>query len=225
MFFPDDDLLVAPGALQAMLRIYDRDTDGTIGGVCSAEATVAPIELQNVTRSTYQMTIYDRFKAKVGARHTAFERQFFPDPLVTYGRSRWGVQPKPTWLEDENAVLVEYMTGFRMSFRTNVIRASGFDETLGGYALCEDVDASFQVLKTHLLVGARNAKIFHYKVPTSRGSGRVLGAMHILNRAYVLKRHVASYNAFPVQELRRFNVYKLMQYVDPASDRNMVGSA
>ena len=33
VFFPDDDLLVAPGALQAMLRIYDRDIDGTIGGV------------------------------------------------------------------------------------------------------------------------------------------------------------------------------------------------
>ena len=140
--------------------------------------------------------------------------QFFPDPLVTYGRSRWGVQPKPTWLEDENAVLVEYMTGFRMSFRTNVIRASGFDETLGGYALFEDVDASFQVLKTHLLVGARNAKIFHYKVPTVSWIGSSIGAMQILNRAYVLKRHVASYDAFPVQELRRFNVYKLMQYVD-----------
>lgn len=42
VFFPDDDSLVLPGALEAIMRIYDRDTCQIIGGVCSAEAKTPP---------------------------------------------------------------------------------------------------------------------------------------------------------------------------------------
>ena len=46
-----------------------------------------------------------------------------------------------------------YMTGFRMSFRTELIRRAPFDEDLGRYALFEDVDASLRMLDSHCLVG------------------------------------------------------------------------
>jgi len=211
VFFPDDDSLVLPGALDAMMAIYDRDEDRVVGGVCSAEALTAPANILETAQSSYRMTLVEQIKQKFSKSLYAFERRFFPDPFLTHGRSRWSVRPIPPWLAEENAVLVEYMTGFRMSFRTEIIRKAGFHEALGRYALCEDIDASFMVLRTHLLIGARNAQIFHYKAPNARTSGRKLGVMHILNRVYVLARH-ADMTPHSIRQLRWFLRYKIVRY-------------
>jgi len=215
VFFPDDDSLVLPGAIEAMMRIYERDQDGIVGGVCSAEATEAPPGILRTASTTYRMTPYEKFKQRTGKYRYAFERRFFLDPFLAHGRSRWSVHPAPNWLEMENAVLVEYMTGFRMSFRTEVIQKTGFHEPLGRYALFEDTDASFGVARTHLLVGARNAQIYHHKVPSARSSGRALGMMQILNRSYVILRW-AEVNSNTISQIKRFSRYKIMQYLSAA---------
>jgi len=218
VFFPDDDSLVLPGALEAIMRVYDRDTDEVVGGVCSAEAMTAPANVLEAAQSTYRMSAYERLRQKIATHRYALERQFVSDPFLTHGRSRWDEKRAPTWLGEENAILVEYMTGFRMSFRTEVIRKTGFHEALGRYALIEDVDASFQVLRSHLLVGARNALIYHYRAPGVRASGRGLGIMSILNRAYVLLRHAPS-SSLAVRQLQRYCLYKVVQYAAAASSR------
>ena len=102
-----------------------------------------------------------------------------------------------------------------MSFRTKLIRLRGFDEVLGRYGLFEDTDAGFNVMRTHLLVGARNAKIYHHKAANARDSGRRMGVMQILNRAYVTVKHSIP-SKLPASQLRRFSAYKVIQYAtDP----------
>ena len=81
------------------------------------------------------------------------------------------------------------MTGFRMSFRTELIRRTPFDEDLGRYALFEDVDLSLRVLDSACLVAALSARVYHHKVPGRRDAERALGVMQILNRGYVLSKH------------------------------------
>ena len=212
VFFPDDDSLVLPGTLEAMMRIYDLDTQGIVGGVCSAEAKTPPEGVLNGPEAGYQMTNADTLKARISRIRYALEERFFRDPFFLAAERKYARLPSaPVWLAAENAILVPWMTGFRMSFRTELIRKVGFNEYLGRYALCEDIDAGFGILRDHHLVGARNAQIYHHKAPTRRANGRAMGAMHILNRAYVLARAQES-DSRMLAMMRRFSGYKIAQY-------------
>lgn len=211
VMFPDDDSLWLPGAAEAMMRVYERDEKCAIGAVCAAESLEPPSEAIGVANRVHRVSRADRFRLLISRRRNEIENLLCPDPFVLHGRSRWAVQPTPEWLTEENAVLVEWMTGFRMSFRTDVIRRSGFDETFRNYGLAEDVEASFQVMKTHLIVGARNARVFHHRTPGGRENGLTIGARIVLNRAYVVCRH--SPPGSPAREmLRRYSRYKVLQY-------------
>jgi glycosyltransferase involved in cell wall biosynthesis len=211
VMFPDDDSLLLPGALDAIMRVYEADVDERIGGVCGLEVLEAPADVLSVARRSYEMTRLDRMKQKLARQRFLLERRFLSDPIKIHGRSRWNVCQIPEWLDKENSVVVEYMTGFRMSFRANVIKQYGFNESLGRYALFEDIDASFSVMKNNFVVAAKNARIFHYKSPENRDSGRTLGILHILNRAYVVCRH-AEHNSLARQHIRSFSRSKLALY-------------
>ena len=217
VMFPDDDALWFPGTAEAIMRAYERDERGDIGAVCAAEALEPPGGVPAANAAT-RVSWVDRFKVLIGKRRNQIERAVAPDPFHIHGRSCWGVRAAPAWLEEENCVLVEWMTGFRMSFRTEMIRACGFDEKLGAYSLFEDTDASFAVMHSRLIVGARNAKIFHHKIPGRRGSGYEMGFTQLLNRAYVVAKHAA-----PGSEARRrlsgYAWYKLLQYLLGAHSR------
>jgi glycosyltransferase involved in cell wall biosynthesis len=209
--FLDDDSIVLDGAIAAIMRVYQLDKDEVIGGVCSREATEAPPNFFAEAKTRYKMTAFDRVKLRVAPLRYKFEQFAFPDPLQLHGESRQKVRRAPDWLASENAVLVEHMTGFRMSFRTNLVKQFGFDEVLNDYALGEDIETSFSALKTHLLVGARNAAIFHYKDPGRRADGAVIGVTHILNNAYIVCKHAAPNSPARVH-LKSFFRYKLALY-------------
>lgn len=219
VMFPDDDSLAYPDALEAMMRVYDLDTEGRVGGVCSAEARYPPEGALDQTQTpAYSMTLADRIKARIARIRYAAEGRAFRDPFSLAAERAYAAQgmalnaPAPSWLKSENAILVPWMTGFRMSFRTELIKRRGFDENLGRYALGEDIDASFSILRSHLIVGARDAQIYHHKAPNRRANGRALGAMHILNRAYILCR--ADQTDIDIRHVfYRFSYYKIAQYI------------
>lgn len=164
------------------------------------------------------MTNSDKIKSRISRQRYKVESLFFRDPFFLLADRKYAKLPvAPEWLGEENAILVPWMTGFRMSFRTEMIRQIGFHEHLGRYALFEDVDACFGILNKHLLVGARNAQIYHHKAPARRANGRAMGAMQILNRAYVLARAQES-DARILTFMRRFARYKIAQYALAARD-------
>jgi glycosyltransferase involved in cell wall biosynthesis len=216
--FLDDDSLLLPKAISAMMRIYQLDRKEAIGGVCSREATHVTEDVMKEANNKYEMRALDTLKLKIAKYRYKLEAIMFPDPLYLHGRSRLDERRAPSWLESENAVLVEHMTGFRMSFRTKLIKSCGFDEALGRYALCEDIDASFSILRTHLLVGARNAGIFHYKDPGHRDTGNALGVIHVLNDAYVICKH-ASKDSSARSHLKSFFRYKIALYAMAVNSR------
>ena len=217
-FFPDDDSLVLPGALESMMRVYERDTTMAIGGVCSASEANPPSTIIQTANRECRMRRSDRVRPTVRAVLHRFEERFLPDPFITVARQRYALRLPPPWLSDENATLTEWMTGYRMSFRTDVIRRTGFDELLGQYALFEDADACLHVSRTQFLVMARNARIHHYRSPEARDTGRAMGVMQILNRAYLLKKHDAL-NKAVVRDLYRYSKYMIIRYSAAATSR------
>lgn len=218
VMFPDDDSLLLPGALEAIMRIYETDVDERIGGVCGREVLEAPADVLAVARRSYQMTRIDRIKKVIARQRFLLERRFCPDPLTLHGKSRCNALGVLAWLGEKNAVPVEFMAGFRMSFRTRLIAEHRFDEALGRYALFEDVDASFSIMKTHLIVAAWDARIFHYRSPERRDAGKMLGVTQILNRAYVICRHADS-GAHARRFLKNYTLYKLGIYLTESQSK------
>ena len=112
----------------------------------------------------------------------------FTDPLKIRGRRLLADLGTPGWLPSVNAVPVEWITGFRMTYRTETVRKHKFDEDLGQYSLFEDIDLSLRVLQEKLVVTCLDAGIYHHRWPSNRANGRAIGAMHMLNRAFVLAK-------------------------------------
>jgi hypothetical protein len=200
------------------MRIYEADVEERIGGVCGREVLKAPEGVLSVARKSYQMTRLDRMKQKVARQRFLLERRFCPDPFTVHGRLRCNAHGTPDWLSLQNAVPVEFMAGFRMSFRTRLITERGFDEMLGRYALFEDVDASFSIMRDHLVVAAWDARIFHYRSPERRDAGMILGVMQILNRAYVICKH-AEPGTDARRSLNRYAIFKLCIYLTEAKSK------
>lgn len=213
VFFPDDDSLWFPGVTEAVMRIYERDGEGLIGGVRAEESFTPPSGLPDGNGGEpYRMAFRDRLQLRIGLMQYRLEKRYFPDPLFAEGNSRYRDLPAPDWLAEENAVLCGPMFGFSMSFRTAVIKETGFDEILGRYALFEDLDASLAVLERRTLVCAGNARVFHFRAPESRVNGREWGMMHILNRMYVLRKHSPP-GSYARRLHARFTYYKLARYL------------
>src|SRR5512134_1184650 len=80
VMFPDDDSLLLPGALEAIMRIYDADVEETIEGVCGREVLEAPADVLSVARRSYKMTRLDRMKQRLGRQRFLLERRFLSDP-------------------------------------------------------------------------------------------------------------------------------------------------
>ncbi len=212
VFYPDDDSIWWPGTAEAIMRAYESDTAGEVAAVCAAEARLPPPGFDGASDGAYEMTLEHKFALRVGHFRARWEARLFPDPFHIHGSSQQQGRTVPTQLLDQNVVVVPWMTGFRMSFRTEVIRKYGFDEGFAGYALFEDVDASFSVLQQGLLIGARDAQVYHHRAPAGRGSERRRGATQVLNRAYVIAKHAAP-GSVARQRLGRYGWYKLLQYL------------
>ncbi len=117
---------------------------------------------------------------------------------------------------------MEYMTGFRMSFRTEAIRIVGFDEILKKYSLCEDIDASFGVWKHGWVVGAKRAKVYHHRSPEPRGNNTEMGIIQVLNKAYVIVKRTQPDDRFR-RALRTF--IRSKAWITELTDRARSGRA
>jgi hypothetical protein len=147
-----------------------------------------------------------------------FERNLIPNALLFHGRSLIAKHTIPSWLAYEDAIPVEYMTGFRMSFRASVINKYKFTEVFSGYCLAEDVGASFLALRDGLLVGARKARIYHHRYPGFRANGYIMGLVHIINIAYVLSKSMQTIEVRTVIAFYIQSIYKLLLYATSFRD-------
>lgn len=215
VFLPDDDSLFHPGTSEAIMRAYELDTEDRVAGVCSADALEPPPGV--LTAARYDMVSAHKLGARFLRHRNRLERRFRPlSPSLFLGELLKSRFEPLDWLEAENCVLVENMAGYRMSFRTAVIRANPFDEILKHYSIVEDLDASFAAMRHGCLVGARNARIYHHRFPSGRGDPYTLGMMRVLNRSYVVIKHIHDAGLSPAeaervrQLLRQFCRLKVM---------------
>jgi glycosyltransferase involved in cell wall biosynthesis len=187
--FPDDDSLFYSDAMAFIMEAYECDEEKKIGGVCGAEATSPPIQLDLIEQVSHKLSRTDQILKRIAKFRYTVENWTFPDPLHSVGRKMQKNMLVPNFIQWPHFVIVPMMTGFRMSFRRSAILRRGFNELLHDYGLYEDVDASFSVAGSLLLAGARQARVYHHKAPERRAGGFEMGLIQIINRVYVIRRH------------------------------------
>lgn len=214
VFFPDDDVFWFPGAAEAVMRIYERDTEEIVGCVGPADSPIYPPGVFGEAAPLYRMSLRDRLAGMSEPIVRPIESRFFPDPIQSehMWMRIWGVKGSPDWLREEDAELCGTVTGYKMSFRTSLIRRlHGFDENLGRYSLYEDLDACIGSLESNINICARRAKVFHYREPGARVNGAEWGMMAILNRTYIVCKHSLP-GSLARQHLMRYLYYKVFRF-------------
>jgi len=211
VMMPDDDSMWYGGFATSVLKIYEADVRRQVGGVSGAPVLAPPPELG---QPVYKKSAFASAKAAVTPFRNYIEDHSFPPPF--------GLIATATWTDDIDVVdnihsnRLPHITGFRMSFRTDVMRqVGGFDETLGygvGYAYHEDIDLSLRIERQgYALVSAEDAKVCHYSFPGKRGNGYNYGFCAIANCAYVCRKTIGSdAHIYPIVE--RYLKYKLALY-------------
>lgn len=132
--FVDDDTLVGPGYLGRVREVYELDVEARIGGVGGISYRRQRARARLARAMARPLRLYAR-------------RLGVPDRVARPGHL--GIPPQVSHLP---LVRVRSLHGCAMSFRTPLLTALRFDETLRGYGYCEDFDISFRVSRTHALV-------------------------------------------------------------------------
>lgn len=190
VIFPDDDSLLYPDAAERMMEVYEADRDGAIAAVCAAPMD-GPPPLRHGSLESYAADVPGPARLALRAGRQLIKEGFsFGNPFLVVGNRLNGQHRLPDWFAKADVMPVPYMTGFRMSFRRNVIAPVGFDEILRRYSWFEDIDASFAAMQRGLVVQAGRAGIYHHRVAGARDNGFRMGYSAILNRGYVVMKHV-----------------------------------
>ena len=187
VMYPDDDSYWYPDTAAALLDVYSADRAGAIGGVTAVEVGVSPVPGAAGPKRRFRLSHVPRLR---WWRHR-LEAALAPPPFHVYGAARTRDLAEG-FADAGHFRLVETMGGYRMSFRTDVLRRlGGFDPALGrhvGYAQHEDKDMCLRVLENGLLLAAaRGARVFHNVHPAPRTKGGFeYGFCQILNYAYIV---------------------------------------
>lgn len=216
--FPDDDVLWYPDTAERLMAVYEADTAGVVGGVSGSDvyappgrpASSSPQRASRLTDHPWVMRVRNRVEAAL-----------VPQPFSVFGLERiaeLGTSAAATRL---GFPLIDTIGGYRMSFRTEVVRRLRFDETLGsriGYAVHEDKDMGLRVLADgRLLAAAPDARVFHNVHPGKRAGGFSYGFFHVLNYAYV-SRKVFADGSPALRGTRRYLSYKVGLYATRRAD-------
>jgi hypothetical protein len=210
VMFPDDDSMWHSGFATNVLKIYEADVRGQVGGVAGVGVLVPPLDLE---RPTYKKSGLVSAKAALQPYRDYIEHRTFPRPFDLIGSATW--TDHVDVVDGVNSIRVANITGFRMSFRTGAVRQVGFDETLGygvGYAYHEDMDVSLRLERLgYALVSAEDAKVCHFSFPGKRAKGYNYGFCAIANCAYVCRKTIGrDTQIYPF--LQRYLKYKLALY-------------
>jgi len=214
VFLPDDDSFWWPGVAESILRVYKRDTGKVIGGVRAVlEAQLPPGLLEK--DFPFRIRTYDKINQNNTHLRAKFENKYFPGSNYVLGKSLLKHHLIPSWLADENAKVVPFMSGLCMTFRSEVIKENGYAPELGtliGWAAGEDAEACFEPMKDYILVGTHNDRVCHYRFPAKRAiSGVKMGFVFLFNHVYIVCKHCVP-GSKPRKSVRKWALYKTLLY-------------
>jgi GT2 family glycosyltransferase len=165
----DDDILLAPDAIERMLEFWGTDESSDVAG-----ASFNQQGQETVTETGF------------------FKRSRFSDALGLYcrtpggvARSGWQALIGTAW-ENTSA---EWIPTTAAVWRAEVLERHGFDEFFHSYSYLEDLDFSYGISKRHRLMVVANARYEHHTADGGRVDDRSFGRIETRNRLYFVRKH------------------------------------
>lgn len=216
--YPDDDSLWFPDTAEHLMDVYEADRNRRYGAISATPVAAAPPGVDVPIAPTRRLTNVP----VVMAIRNRVERLIVPAPFVLFGAERTKALRSGAEQDGLDHPLVPTIGGYRMTFRTEVLRELRFDPTLGsrvGYATHEDIDIGLRVLASGSLVAAApRSLVFHCVAPGARAAGFDYGFFHVLNYLYICAK-VMPERSLARRRLRRYLRYKLFLYAAKRRDQ------
>lgn len=165
--FMDDDIVLEPGAIEAMLRFWDSASSDVGGASCNLAN-----HPEVYARRLKSLSLVER--------------------LGLYGSGKGDVLKSgfqtmmPGITED---TYVRWLSSMAVVFRREVLAEFSFDEWFESYSYLEDLDLSYRVGKKYKLVVVADARMHHFPSTAGRPNLYLFGKKEILNRLHFVYKH------------------------------------
>lgn len=174
--FVDDDAFITPTYVDKILKVFDQDSSGLIGGVNGV----------SIGQFDHPRQRYSRI-----ARNFLRHRFGYLAQRIHIPKAQTQLfQPLPAELTSLPLIPIDRLWGANMNYRRSAIADHRFDENFKRYGLYEDVDMSVRIGQTHKLVCCLDAELNHdddLGKSTRPGDIRYFLASW-LNSAYIIEK-------------------------------------
>lgn len=182
--FLDDDTILEKNYFEEVLKTFQDETVGGVGGVAMNENRWKLVE-PNKTYSKKHYFIFDNYVYKEGQRNVmrnylGLQSNLGPGMMPAFSHGRTCGFP----LTDK-VYEVDLLIGMAMSFRKCIFESIQFSKYFEGYGLYEDADFSLQALAFGRNVINTKAKLSHYHEPSGRPDHYHYGKIVVRNGWYV----------------------------------------
>ena len=217
LFMIDDDSLLHADCAERIMAIYARDSAHCIAavGAVHVEALPAAEPLRQSGRSESSVqplpladsVLPDRKVSGLGKHRGAFNqafkasalfRFFWRDLLLMAAERRFvRYDDPPRHRHPEafdaaafpDAVPVEFISGYAITVRRNVVAGEPFDDGLVAYAAAEDLDATYRFGRHGVIVLAPQARLHHMEAASGRIKRTKAATFGLLNIAYFVRKN------------------------------------
>jgi glycosyltransferase involved in cell wall biosynthesis len=165
--FMDDDIVLEPQAIEAMLDFWNNAPEDAGGASCNW-VNQPPLYASRVKslRLVSGLGLYD-------SRGGLVTRSGFQTVI--------GVVPENRY--------VQWLPSGAVVYPRRILQQYSFDEWLRGYSYLEDLDFSYSIGKKYKLAVVANARFRHYPSTIGRTDPYVFGKREVANRLHFVRRH------------------------------------
>jgi len=165
--FLDDDTVLEEGAVEEMLRFFDK-SGREVGGAAFNMANHPPMDLSEIKQTPFAEAL--GLYARRGGAVTASGFQTMIGPV-------------------EATVWTDWLPSGASVWRREIFRGHRFDEWYSGYSYLEDLDFSYRIGRAFRLAVVASARYLHLPAEGGRGSGYAFGVREVLNRLHFVRKH------------------------------------
>ncbi len=165
--FMDDDIVLEPGALEAILAFWataPSDVGGAALNMLNADPPFAPW-LKSLSITSW-LGLYNTEKGAVlrSGIHTLLGHQ-------------------------HKTIFVKWLPGAAAVYAKKVIEEYPSDEWFRGYGYLEDLDLSYRIGKKYKLAVVADARFYHYPSQVGRENPYLFGKKEVINRLYFVSKN------------------------------------
>ncbi len=174
IFFFDDDIVLEPNYIEEIVKIFEADSAGEIGGV------MGDIYEERKARQTWPWW------------HNLLRRLFF---LSHFGYGQFLLSGNVTWPWGLDEVCrTEFLCGGQVAYRRSVFDKVLFGEDLKGYASgmgrYEDVDFSYRESRLYQNIYTPAARCWHLQSSVVRKTRSQLKELQLENFSYLFRKNL-----------------------------------